>query len=837
MSCSDFPTIQTAKTFKLDAETQNEVVTSDNDRTNPASDGKTKLTLKGFENQVETLIEEGSQEITDAIENTIGKSYIGTWTQGVTTFTTMNEYSDFNGITYKPKSGATLPYTAQTGDPTTAPDNANVVPFSDVNSSNIGTLTSYRSANVIDMISGVPIGAAVNVDHYIDQVWFTGGTQWRVISTPVSDITDFEPLNEIYLSDLGVINDGVTDNSISLNMLRTLLISDSEKDWRVVGSGGVVCYSDNKWLVDVKKISFDGMGCELKNISTSPSSNEARPLFIQRVFEGDIFNNTFDVHDGILIQDAIAGDGKVITSTPSDAARISEGEWALVYGYDQQQFSGYLPNARFFDWVLVENVEQSTGEISFSGGNRLRNSYFNSWADGESGGVAIGKPRIISTVRTISQGYSANRVFPLNHNFKNVKFNSESPVGVSWGHSSVFLDMSSITIRNAGTFYTALGSKLCKYDNITFDQGPQKPLTEFAIEQDKLTELCVVKNTLPGHGLAGGTGVDNIVFENMSFPKDCRVRVGAKQVTFNQCELLGCRSVSQPEYLLQYSDAAVESIRFNNCRMILNDDQLGISAPQSGSTIITSSEWSSLGDREISITGDAITGEYSSKLSVGTMLVIGEALTDGSGETGVIQSIRTSGSDTIVALRGTVSGSFDDTQDIRIYNSNAPTFNDGCSIKKRDGSIVNQPLTATTPAFLYGACGVKTISYSTLQMSDFVYGEIGFPCIIKEIRVEIVKPYTGASSEFFIEIARIEQASQRVQIDLKASGYRRLNSFEKTNQQTGDSVIQNLFDSPNLRGIKVFNRNDSGGGNPSDTFDSGVMPIYNVEIDLTPIIV
>ncbi|AUR91823.1 pectin lyase fold/virulence factor [Vibrio phage 1.165.O._10N.261.51.B7] len=219
MSCSEFPTIQTAKTFKLDAETQHEVVTSDNDRTSPASDGKTKLTLKGFENQVDTLIAEGSQDIQDvidqgeqdihdAIENTIGKSYIGAWAQGVTTFTTMNEYSDFNGITYKPKPGVTLPYTAQTADPTTSPDNANVEPFSDVNSANLGGLTPYRANNVSDMVSGITSGGN-SVTHVVGQVWGVY-SQWRVtsVSNPMT-LDDFEPVGSVCVDDFSNLVSGV----------------------------------------------------------------------------------------------------------------------------------------------------------------------------------------------------------------------------------------------------------------------------------------------------------------------------------------------------------------------------------------------------------------------------------------------------------------------------------------------------------------------------------------------------------------------------------------------------------------------------------------------------
>lgn len=634
-----------------------------------------------------------------------------------------------------------------------------------------------------------------------------------------------------------ILSDGTTDNTVELMKFRTIMLREPSVTWYLIGNGGIVGYEDNMWLIDVKNMSFNGKSTELKNINTtSPSSNTSRPLFIQRIFEGDVFNDVFDVHQGFVIADASAGDGSVFTNTLADAGKVSEGEWALVYGYDQQQFGGYLPNARYFDWKLVDTVNATTGEITFRGGNRLRNSYSNMWADGQAGGVDIGRPRIISTVRTVAQGYSADRVFPVNHSFEDTKFNAVNPLGVSWGHSSVFLNMSNFTIKNTGTFFTALGSKSCTYENIRFNQGAQKPLTDFAIEQDKLTELCVIRDTLPGHGVAGGTGVDNLVFENMSFPKDCRVRVGAKNITFNQAELLGCRSVSQPEFLLQYSDAPVESMRFNDTRIVLNDDQQGIVRQESTPNTIPNADWVQAGSRKITLTGDATTGQYSSEISIGTLFVIGDILTDGSADYGVVTDISASGANNIVTLRGSKTVVFDDTKDITFYNTNAPTFNEGCSIIRRDGSLVNQPLTVTTPAFLYGGNGIKTLKYSSLQMSDFSFGEIPYPCFIKEIRVNVLTPYVGADAIFFVEIARLEQSSQRVQIDLKTVGYRRLNSFESINLIGADTEIKNLFQTPNLQGIRCFVRSDGGGVLPPDVFDSGRTPYYEVEIDVSPIV-
>lgn len=64
MACEDYPTAATAKTFKLDAETTNEVVTLDQDRTSAASDGKTKKTFWGIENDA-TLQRENIDQLAE----------------------------------------------------------------------------------------------------------------------------------------------------------------------------------------------------------------------------------------------------------------------------------------------------------------------------------------------------------------------------------------------------------------------------------------------------------------------------------------------------------------------------------------------------------------------------------------------------------------------------------------------------------------------------------------------------------------------------------------------------------------------------------------------------
>ena len=150
MTCNSGDVITTEKliTFNKDIVTTNEFVTSDNDYTPPASDDEEKLTLTG-------IVNKANDDVNKAIENTVGKSYIGSWVSGVTTFTTMNEYSDYNGVTYKPKSGISLPYVAQGADPTIAPDNSFVEPFSDINSSNLANYSSYTFLTIDDIDNSI----------------------------------------------------------------------------------------------------------------------------------------------------------------------------------------------------------------------------------------------------------------------------------------------------------------------------------------------------------------------------------------------------------------------------------------------------------------------------------------------------------------------------------------------------------------------------------------------------------------------------------------------------------------------------------------------------------
>ncbi|AUR89966.1 hypothetical protein NVP1135O_37 [Vibrio phage 1.135.O._10N.222.54.B6] len=224
MSCSDYPTAQTAKTFNLDAITENERVTLEQDRTNPASDGKTKKTMWGIENDaalqrdnIDQLSEAQRDNIDDLAESQrenlestftaqfaykrIGNIslYVGDSLPEVDKLNSY-QYPDDSGEWYGPIQSQSFPITIPS-DPSTDRGWALV---NAVTTSSLGGLTNYQAASVADMIAGKPVGWEQGdpvIVHTVGQVWSIN-RQWKVksISNPMT-YEDFTSNGEIHADD------------------------------------------------------------------------------------------------------------------------------------------------------------------------------------------------------------------------------------------------------------------------------------------------------------------------------------------------------------------------------------------------------------------------------------------------------------------------------------------------------------------------------------------------------------------------------------------------------------------------------------------------------------
>ncbi|AUR89824.1 pectin lyase fold protein [Vibrio phage 1.133.O._10N.222.51.E4] len=180
MSCSDFPTIQTAKTFKLDAETVNEVVTSSDDRTQPASDGLTKKTLAGIEtdaiNQLADIQQRADEQYSDINNQYVLRNKGDYATDPLLEF--YYEFTDFNGSIYFP---IVAPHQV---DSATYPD-----PSSDPN---------------------LRLGQATD-DSLVTS---TGSTTPRRLDDRFADVVN--------IRDFGALGDGVTDDTPAISQAITL---------------------------------------------------------------------------------------------------------------------------------------------------------------------------------------------------------------------------------------------------------------------------------------------------------------------------------------------------------------------------------------------------------------------------------------------------------------------------------------------------------------------------------------------------------------------------------------------------------------------------------------
>lgn len=129
---SGFPTSQDLINAQKDVEHLGRVVNSEDAQGNYIASstnrtGGTNKTLDALQAEYQSAIQSA------------GGVPLGTWSAGIT-INAYNEYMVYNGIPYKPAPSTPLPYTTQGSDPTVAPDVGLVVPFAEVQASDLVTV-------------------------------------------------------------------------------------------------------------------------------------------------------------------------------------------------------------------------------------------------------------------------------------------------------------------------------------------------------------------------------------------------------------------------------------------------------------------------------------------------------------------------------------------------------------------------------------------------------------------------------------------------------------------------------------------------------------------------
>ena len=201
--------------------------------------------------------------------------------------------------------------------------------------------------------------------------------------------------------DYGILpSNPATVNDIGFTALKKAMQASPTTVWRVIFEPGAYVYTYPLLFWGVRNLIMEAYGATFQN--TSAAIGSAVPIASGDFFQdwGDIvFPGTGVYSGGYLFNTASAGASSLTTTTHADAGNFTSGMRVFLGGYDQQ-FSGYPPNLRYFEYKTVLTANATTGVVTFT--NPLRYLYDSRWWDTPdlvSPGKPAGAPRIWSLER------------------------------------------------------------------------------------------------------------------------------------------------------------------------------------------------------------------------------------------------------------------------------------------------------------------------------------------------------------------------------------------------------------------------------------------------------
>lgn len=170
--------------------------------------------------------------------------------------------------------------------------------------------------------------------------------------------------------EFGAVGDCNADDTNAFVSMRNSMLSiqaaDTEDEVSFVVDappGRCYQYTNNRWTWGIKRLKLKFHGSAIQNVSKSPWNEDKYPLYTNRSpFETigyDAEPYATPLTFGDLIATALKGDNSIRLLDPQGAPYLHPGDWVLIYSYDQQ-FSGYPPNARFYDYARVVETRAAT---------------------------------------------------------------------------------------------------------------------------------------------------------------------------------------------------------------------------------------------------------------------------------------------------------------------------------------------------------------------------------------------------------------------------------------------------------------------------------------------
>jgi len=189
-------------------------------------------------------------------------------------------------------------------------------------------------------------------------------------SEPVSaDAADAAPHRDFNIRDYGAAGDGKADDTAAFRAMHHHLMKVQRRlpQHRLVIHlpAGHYRYSWNQWLWGLRQVSIIGEQASLQCISDSSwdvakfvLTTNCDPLAGHSLGGGSGANRP---KFGCLIHTVEAGSRAIELVNPTDSKRFIPGRYVCILSFDQQ-FGGYPPNCRYFEYAVVEAV--SAGSIT-----------------------------------------------------------------------------------------------------------------------------------------------------------------------------------------------------------------------------------------------------------------------------------------------------------------------------------------------------------------------------------------------------------------------------------------------------------------------------------------
>lgn len=320
-------------------------------------------------------------------------------------------------------------------------------------------------------------------------------------------------------NDFGVVEDGETNNDEALESMRNYMRQDTSRLYNVRFNGGTVLYTDNRWLAHIGAVRILGNGVTLYNNITSEADRVVRP-----------FNNSTPFYDA---GDAING-GTLLMGSPGDrfksvaagastiefyeadkAAGYTVGERLMLAGFDQQ-FTGFPPNFRYFDYVSVRSVNVSTNSITVS--PALNYSYDESWP--QKYAAAYAEPRVWKLENlpvTETTGYLQPRYIELRD--VRIKYNDNGYEGHANGLALSADHWKMVNVHHEGYIWPSI-NKLFEAYECSFWQ------TDF----DKLVDRAIFDGCAFGDRIEAATGINRLTIRSCSTSKTLRAEAKAQEI-------------------------------------------------------------------------------------------------------------------------------------------------------------------------------------------------------------------------------------------------------------------------------------------------------------------